>query len=224
LSTKELSREDGNGGNNNGEFKDADLPPQVIETQHELLRSAVEQSEREYLERAIEDSIKSATHQNQDDDMEATETLLLDTAYQASLSAQEIHTVPRDEGALQQNLPNPSPSMDLDLKLALELSQLSEEEIMQRVLNESLAQQHSNTLPPSSSLTASLREQEEMQEAIRISMMNQYATTTTPTTRSVPHHRDNHSHDNERLYHNVDLGDDPELELAIQESFRDFRR
>jgi hypothetical protein len=220
LSTKELSREE--------EFKDPDLPPQLIETQQQLMRSAVEQSEREYLEKAIEDSIKSAAHQGEDD-MEATETLLLDTAYQASLSAQETHGMRSgDQETSHLNIPNPSASMDSDLKLALELSQLNEEEIMQRVLNESLAHQPSNTFsraPPSSSLTASLREEEEMQEAIRMSMMNQYATSTTPAaTTSVPHHREHHSQYNERLYHNVDLGDDPELELAIQESFRDLRK
>jgi hypothetical protein len=207
LSTQEISKSDTYGNN---EYKETDLSPQVIETQHQLLKSAVEQSEIEYLEKAIEDSIRSAT--NQDEDMDETEAVLLDTAFQASLSPQEHQPVARVEPPSSQHQQQSS-TMDESMKLALELSQLNEDEILQRVLNESLSHQRPqafslNISPPASSLTASLREEEEMQEAIRMSMMNP-----SPSNR-----------DQERLYHNADLSDDPELELAIQESFRDLRR
>jgi hypothetical protein len=212
LSTQEISKSSSFGNN---EIKETDVPPQVIDTQHQLLRTAVEQSEIEYLEKAIEDSIRSAT--NQDEDMDETEAVLLDTAYQASLSAHESQSVTRVESQISAvSQQQSSAAMDDSMKLALELSQLSEDEILQRVLNESLSHQRpqassSIIAPPISSLAASLREEEEMQEAIRMSMMNHQSPSSS-------------NQQQQEGYQNVVLEDDPELELAIQESFRDFRR
>lgn len=205
LSNQEILKGDLSGSN---EYKEIDISSGVIETQHQLLKSAVEQSEIEYLEKAIEDSIRSAT--NQDVDMDETEAVLLDTAFQASLSSQPV-VGPVDSQSLTSNQQS---SIDESTKLALELSQLSEDEILQRVLNESLSHQRphpfsSSISPPTSSLAASLREEEEMQEAIRMSMMNQSSS----------------NRNQGSLYVNADLNDvDPDLELAIQESFRDLQR
>lgn len=208
LSTQEMSAID-----SANEFKDLDLPTQVIETQQQIMQSAIEQSEREYFEKAIEESIKSVSNLDADD-LSVTEAALLDSAYQASLSLQEIppNVVNdiRTDILSSSNVNNPS-LLDPDMKLALELSQLNEDEILQRVLQESLNQQHSNFLseraPTTSQLTASLREEEEMQEAIRMSMMNQYQATPSSSSQGNPN----------QLY--CDLGDDPELEFAIQESY-----
>lgn len=205
LSTQEISKSD-----LANEYKDSDFAPQVIETQQQIMQSAIEQSEREYLEKAIEESIKSSI--NQEDDIFVTEATLLDSAYQASLS-------PRDATPYQEE-PNPTDvrpgktnnSIDAEMKLALELSQLNEDEILQRVLQESL-NHSSNDLstrpPPTSHLTASLREEEEMQEAIRMSMMGHYGPVSSST-----------SQNNSLFDDNVD----PELELAIQESYRYQRK
>ena len=141
--------------------------------------------------------------------MDETEAVLLDTAFQASLSSQPVVPV-----VSQSLIPNQQSSIDESTKLALELSQLSEDEILQRVLNESLSHQRPHPFSSSisshtSSLAASLREEEEMQEAIRMSMMNQSSS----------------NRNQESLYLNADLNDvDPDLELAIQESFRDLPR
>lgn len=186
----------------------SDLPPQLLETQHQILQTAVEDSEREYLEKAIEESIKSASNLN-DLDASATEAALLETAYQASLSEESKNNQTLLDIPHTSTLP-PDP----DLKLALELSELSEEEIMARVLRESLQQQPTSSISYSRvvpSLTTTINEEAQLQEAIRMSMLNNHQTSTP---------QDN---TDDILYHNVDLSDDPELELAIQASYRDLR-
>ena len=153
------------------EFKDSsDLPPQLIETQQQLLKTVVEQSEREYLEKALEDSIKTATlgpysiindnvnntssggnignNVSDDVDVEITEATLMDSVYQASLAVPNLNSeINNGLAGISTSFPTivtpshivpPSTAMDPDVKLALELSQLNEDEILQRVLQESL--------------------------------------------------------------------------------------
>lgn len=242
------------------EFKDgSDLPPQLLETQQQMLQTAVEQSEREYLEKALEESLKTATNVininndngnnviDDDVDIDITDATLMESVYQESLNIPNLVS----EGISHTNnnnntgtsitptstiiSPTSPTTIDSDVKLALELSQLNEDEILQRVLQESLNNSgnnrsyqnisttstttttinNSNNNNNNNLMSSNINEDEQLQEAIRISMMNQYSNFGSTNY--------NNNYNNSGL--DIIPDDiDPELEMAIQASFNDFQR
>eukprot|EP00604_Paraphysomonas_vestita_P003625 CAMPEP_0174818980 /NCGR_PEP_ID=MMETSP1107-20130205/1957_1 /TAXON_ID=36770 /ORGANISM="Paraphysomonas vestita, Strain GFlagA" /LENGTH=475 /DNA_ID=CAMNT_0016031685 /DNA_START=811 /DNA_END=2238 /DNA_ORIENTATION=+ len=254
LSTQETSM------NGLDEFKDgSDLPPQLLETQQQMLQTAVEQSEREYLEKALEESLKTATNVininndngnnviDDDVDIDITDATLMESVYQESLNIPNLVS----EGISHTNnnnntgtsitptstiiSPTSPTTIDSDVKLALELSQLNEDEILQRVLQESLNNSgnnrsyqnisttstttttinNSNNNNNNNLMSSNINEDEQLQEAIRISMMNQYSNFGSTNY--------NNNYNNSGL--DIIPDDiDPELEMAIQASFNDFQR
>mmetsp|Transcript_3871 Transcript_3871/g.6041 ORF Transcript_3871/g.6041 Transcript_3871/m.6041 type:complete len:631 (-) Transcript_3871:59-1951(-) len=166
----------------------------VAESQQLLINSAVEQSEKEFIEQALENSLKNSS--TYDD----TEAALLESARLASLADNQTPS---------------GVSEDADVQLAMELSQLSEEELLARAMKESLGgsgtpqQMYSPTSmegvmrAQSSAYISSSRgggggeEDADIAEAIRISMMTADAQSNQHTS-----------------------GDDSDLELAIQASFQ----
>ncbi|CAE7479910.1 unnamed protein product [Symbiodinium microadriaticum] len=107
----------------------------VLQSQEELMRSAAAQSEQEFLQKALEDSLKSASAR---DDMEEA---LLESARIASLQGTDLGGGGRIAGRGGGKAQIVGDENDADVQLAIELSQLSEDELLQRTLQESLKQQ-----------------------------------------------------------------------------------
>jgi hypothetical protein len=129
----------------------------VLQSQHDLMQSAVAQSEQEFIQKALEDSLKTASGQDE------VERALLESARIASLQA-SAGLQGRDSHGVGED--------DEDMQWALQLSHLSEEEL-QRALHES------QQLPTSRPATATnmteapqvvSNDDAELQEAIRLSL------------------------------------------------------
>jgi hypothetical protein len=130
----------------------------VLQSQHDLMQSAVAQSKQEFIQKALEDSLKTASGQDE------VERALLESASIASLQASA--GLQRDSHGMGED--------DEDMQWALQLSHLSEEEELQRALHES------QQLPPTSRPATATNMTEapqvvrnddaELQEAIRLSL------------------------------------------------------
>lgn len=137
----------------------------VLHSQEDLLRSAVSQSEEEFMQKALEDSLKQSSAQ------EEMESVLLESARLASL--EQATSVTRQ----QQSLAIGSDGPTNDVELALHLSQLSDDELLQRALSESqrdATPSYTSHPPPRTVIRTDsdvANEEAQMQEALRLSMM-----------------------------------------------------
>jgi hypothetical protein len=118
-----------------------DAASDIAAVQHDLLKTVAEQSEREYLDKAILSSLQ--------DDSKLTDEELLELAKQESIKNYEASIVADSFGDRKQH----KDEDDADLSMALKLSAMDEEEVLRYALEQSMYSRHQ--LPVSSTSSSS---------------------------------------------------------------------